>query len=82
MQPVTRLFNRWTDYDTDSNRVLHITSLDITGKRDKDAGWTICKYPCPDFSPHPEIVLLMAEEFLKRRMQLNVTEAKFACRSF
>ena len=38
-----------TDYDTDFNRVLHVTSLDITGKRDKDAGWTICKYPCPDF---------------------------------
>ena len=28
----TRLFNRWTDYDTDSNRVLHITSFDIKGK--------------------------------------------------
>ena len=32
LHPVTRLFNRWTDYDTDSNRVLHITSLDVTGK--------------------------------------------------
>ena len=37
VHPVTRLFNRWTDYDTDSNRVSHITSLDLTGKT--QASW-------------------------------------------